>query len=65
MTHQARRFLKQLASEFEFTAELTKGGHVRLILPNGAIVHTGSTPSDHRVVRQVRAELRRALRRER
>jgi predicted RNA binding protein YcfA (HicA-like mRNA interferase family) len=47
-----------------WAATLTKGSHVRLIHPGGAIVFASGTPGDHRVIRNVKADLRRALRRQ-
>lgn len=38
-----------LARAHNATVERTRGGHLRIRLPNGATVHTSATPSDHRV----------------
>lgn len=37
----------------------TRGGHLRLRSPHGATVLFGCSPSDHRAVRNLRADLRR------
>jgi predicted RNA binding protein YcfA (HicA-like mRNA interferase family) len=46
-----------------WSASLTRGGHVRLDHPSGAVVFTGATPSDYRIQRKLAADLRRELRR--
>ena len=43
-------------------AELTNGGHWRLRGPNQALLFTGSTPSDHRAIKNLRSDIRRAER---
>jgi hypothetical protein len=45
-----------------WTATTTRNGHIRLRHPNGALIYTGSTPSDHRAVRNAAADIRRAER---
>jgi predicted RNA binding protein YcfA (HicA-like mRNA interferase family) len=45
-----------------WVATRTRGSHVRLIHPSGAIVICSGTPGGQRVVRDVKADLRRALR---
>jgi hypothetical protein len=45
-----------------WAASITKRGHIRLVHPSGAVIFTGSTPSDHRVPVKLAADLRRALR---
>jgi hypothetical protein len=39
----------------------TGGDHIRYILPNGEKYHTSLTPSDSRVLRNIKAETRRKL----
>jgi predicted RNA binding protein YcfA (HicA-like mRNA interferase family) len=43
-----------------WTVTCTRGGHLRFTHPNGALVHTSSTPGDRRAVAAIRAHLRRA-----
>lgn len=43
-----------------WSIEETKRSHIQLKGPNGALIHTGGTPSDHRAVRNLRAQIRRA-----
>jgi hypothetical protein len=45
-----------------WTVTKTAGGHIRLAHANGAVIFTGSTPSDWRAVRNATADLRRAER---
>jgi hypothetical protein len=54
--------LIKLAAELGYSAEPTAGGHIRFVHPSGALVHSASTPSDHRALRNARADLRRELR---
>jgi hypothetical protein len=54
--------LIKLAAELGYSAEPTAGGHIRFVHPSGALVHSASTPSDHRALRTARADLRRELR---
>jgi hypothetical protein len=39
--------------------ERTQGGHFKWSPPIGRIIYTSSTPSDHRAMRNVRADLKR------
>lgn len=48
-----------IAKEFGATVTSTNGGHLMLILPNGARVYTASTASDHRGIKNLRSDLRR------
>jgi predicted RNA binding protein YcfA (HicA-like mRNA interferase family) len=41
---------------------LTRGGHLRWRSPKGGLVISPSTPSDHRSLRNLRSDLRRAER---
>ena len=62
MKHDLERLLRQ-ASASGWRVARTRGGHWRLLYPNGGIVVLSSTPSDHRALRNVRAQMRRAERR--
>jgi hypothetical protein len=58
------KWLREIRHEFEplgVKVSHTNGGHLRLDLPNGKPIFTGSTPSDWRVMRKVRSQVRRAL----
>lgn len=48
------------AKEFGWTAAKTNGGHLRFIKPGRPIIHTSSTPSDWRAVRNALAMLAKA-----
>lgn len=37
----------------------TRGNHVKWVSPTGAVVFSASTPSDHRAIYNIRAQLRR------
>jgi hypothetical protein len=63
MTKKMRRLLRDLRPDVPLVIEDTRGGHIKLILPNGAVVYCAGTPSDRRTVRHVRASIRRAMRR--
>jgi predicted RNA binding protein YcfA (HicA-like mRNA interferase family) len=62
MKHDLKQLLRQ-ASACGWQVTRTRGGHWRLLRPNGGIVVLSSTPSDHRALRNVRAQMRRAERR--
>ncbi|OXR62495.1 hypothetical protein IPC1576_25125 [Pseudomonas aeruginosa] len=65
-----RRYGKRLqalflyAKEFGWTATKTNGGHLRFTKPGRPIMHTSSTPSDWRAVRNSVAMLAKADRME-
>lgn len=59
MKREVARLLS-LAREQRAAVRQTKSGHWQVRVPGGAIVVTGSTPSDHRAVKNFRAQLRRA-----
>jgi predicted RNA binding protein YcfA (HicA-like mRNA interferase family) len=62
MRHDLRQLLRA-AEARGWRVELTRrGGHVRLTHPDGTIVVTGSTPSDHRALANLKAQMRRAER---
>lgn len=62
-TKEMRQLIKRAERE-GWSAEKTRKGHWRLTHPNAATpVIAPGTPSDHRFVNNVEAELRRALRR--
>lgn len=48
------------AKEFGWTASKTNGGHLRFTKPGRPIIHTSSTPSDHRAVQNALAMLAKA-----
>jgi hypothetical protein len=52
--------LVQRAEELGCAVSLTRGNHLRIDVPGGGCVHTSSTPSDWRSVKNTRAQLRRA-----
>lgn len=39
--------------------EMTKKGHIRVVLPNGKKIHTGGTPSDPRSLKNFKALVRK------
>jgi hypothetical protein len=58
------KWLREIRHEFGrmgVTVSRTNGGHLRLDLPNGKPIFAASTPSDWRAIRQVRAQVKRAL----
>ncbi|MDF3935320.1 type II toxin-antitoxin system HicA family toxin [Pseudomonas citronellolis] len=48
------------AAQFGWTISRTNGGHLRLSKPGRPLIHTSSTPSDWRAVRNALAMLARA-----
>ena len=52
--------LVEYAANFGWRIERTSGGHLRFKKPGRQIVHTSSTPSDWRAVRNALAMLTRA-----
>ncbi|MDN6874668.1 type II toxin-antitoxin system HicA family toxin [Pseudomonas citronellolis] len=66
MLSSPRRFGKRLLPLFEYAAQFgwtisrTNGGHLRLSKPGRPFIHTSSTPSDWRAVRNALAMLARA-----
>jgi hypothetical protein len=56
------RDLKRIPGVTQVT--VTRGVHYRLLLTNGTVCFTGSTPSDVRSVRNTAARIRRMLRQE-
>jgi len=59
-TQKIKRILRQEYPGTEITH--TDGGHLRLVLPNGAKLFISATPSDeHFFWRNVRADIRRKL----
>lgn len=57
------RELVRLARDLGWSAELTRGGHVRLVKPGCGPVFVASTPSDRRAHRNALATLKREDRR--
>jgi predicted RNA binding protein YcfA (HicA-like mRNA interferase family) len=62
MRHALERLLRQ-ASARGWRMQPTRGGHIRLEHPTGALVFAASTPSCPRPVRNLAADLRRVERR--
>lgn len=66
ITTNGRRCGKNLCALFAYAKELdwaaakTNGGHLRFTKPGRPIIHTSSTPSDYRAVRNTLAMLVRA-----
>ena len=58
--HRDLRPLVEAALGAGWEVTKTGSGHLRFKSPTGALVFTGSTPSDHRAVENVRALLRNA-----
>lgn len=64
--HSPRRCGKRLqplfayAARFGWSISLTNGGHLRFTKPGRPLIHTSSTPSDWRAVRNALATLARA-----
>lgn len=57
-----RRAVDEFAAAHGCTVERTRGDHLRISHPSGWFVFTPSTPSDHRALRHVVAEVRRRTR---
>ena len=56
--------LRKLLDQFPgATARKTGGNHWRIALPGGGLVVASNTPSDRRALQEIRADLRRAARR--
>ena len=53
------RSLIRVAKAQGWAVDTTKGNHVRFTSPAGEVVVTSGTPSDHRVVENVKARLKR------
>ena len=62
MKHDLKQVLRQAEAQ-GWRVQPTRGGHWKLTHPGGGIVVTSSSPSDHRALANVRAQLRRAERR--
>lgn len=58
MKQEMKALIKTLRGQ-GWTATLRKGGHWKLTSPDGKPYFTGATPSDHRALRNARADLRR------
>lgn len=65
MSRRDLRELKRLAAALGYTTAATRGGHVEYRLPSGTVVVASGTPGDFRNRRNVVAQLRRTVRRER
>lgn len=55
--------LTRLAARDGWRVEPTRGGHLRLRHPSGALVHAAGTPSDRRALANTLSTMRRELRR--
>jgi predicted RNA binding protein YcfA (HicA-like mRNA interferase family) len=62
MKHDLKQQLRQ-AEAHGWRVQPTRGGHWRLLHPDGGIIVMSSTPSDCRALRNMRAQMRRAERR--
>ena len=62
MKHDLKQQLRQ-AEAHGWQVTRTRNGHWRLLHPGGGIVVMSSSPSDHRALRNMRAQMRRAERR--
>ena len=60
--HAGKALRQLLAQEPGWVVSPTRSGHWKLIAPSGAIVFTSGTPSDHRTLKNLRAQMHRALR---
>ena len=55
-----KKNIKQLLKHFKVSeVALTKGNHIRIKI-NGTVIVTGSTPSDGRSLKNLKASLKRA-----
>lgn len=54
-----RRQVEDLAAEFGCELEHTRGDHLRVAHPSGWALSVSKSPSDHRALANVRADLRR------
>lgn len=54
------KHVRKLAKAYGYTVERSKNNHIRLVKPGFRTVHTSATPSDHRVLMNTRAQLRRS-----
>lgn len=59
VVHRDLRDLAKAAVQAGWTLFKTGGDHIKWRSPSGAIVFSASTPSDFRVARNVRTELRK------
>jgi hypothetical protein len=60
-----RKDLRQLLGQYAkhgFRVSRTNGGHLRFEGPNGELVFGASTPSDHRSLKNLKAQLDRVIR---
>jgi predicted RNA binding protein YcfA (HicA-like mRNA interferase family) len=62
MKHDLKQQLRQ-AEAHGWRVQPTRGGHWKLTHPDGGTVVTSSSPSDHRALANLKAQLRRAERR--
>lgn len=59
MSKDHQQLLARVARLPGWTVCTRRGGHVRVQAPDGRVYFTGSSPSDYRAVRALRAGLRR------
>jgi hypothetical protein len=60
-----RKRLRELRREFPFAEiRVTGSSHYAIVLPNGRMVTTSATPRCRDVMRRVRADVRRQLKKE-
>lgn len=56
--------VEALAAEFGLNVTLEKGGHLKVRTEaGGTVVTCSSSPSDHRALKNIRTDIRNALRR--
>ena len=60
--NDATRRLLDAVVQLGCEVELTRNGHLKIMLPTGRFVIAPSTPSDHRAYRNALAKVRRELR---
>lgn len=59
MKQPPKRIREILEHHPDWDADITRNGHVKLTHPDGTIVFTSFSPSDHRAQKNLRSMLRR------
>jgi len=62
MRHDLKELLRAAEARGWRVDATRRGGHVRLVHPDGGVVVASGTPSDHRALANLRAQLRRVER---
>lgn len=57
---RVERELSRLARRYGFTVRRTRNAHYQFLSGDQVVATTGGSPSDHRALRNLRADLRRA-----